>query len=79
MSKQVSVIVMSCQKCPYCRYDGHYDRSTDSGYDCKHDNGIGRIVDDYDANRGDWPAIPATCPLPDYEATEDIRSTIIKT
>lgn len=64
--------VFVCRDCPYCQYDGHYSRSRDSGYDCKHpDSDVGRIVDDQDIedwstkkNKKGWPPIPKECPLP---------------
>ena len=78
MSKQISVVVESCQECPYCRYDSDYGRSYDSGYDCDHPERPGdssrsskRIVDDWDVNNSNnpkpagWPPIPSWCPLSD--------------
>ena len=76
--KILTTQIYSCEVCPFCRYDGYYDRSRDSGYDCKHpDTPLGRIVDDWDVNNSNnpnpsgWPTIPSNCPLPDYvEPTE---------
>ena len=39
------IVAGSCHNCPYCRYDSYYSMSTDSGYDCEHEDG-GRIADD---------------------------------
>ncbi len=36
----------SCHNCPYMEYDSFYSMSTDSGYDCTHEDG-GRIANDY--------------------------------
>ena len=39
------IVTDSCHNCPYSRYDSYYSMSTDSGYDCEHEDG-GRIADD---------------------------------
>ena len=41
------VVPGSCYHCPYARYDSYYSMSTDSGYDCTHEDGDGRIASDY--------------------------------
>lgn len=39
----------TCHNCPHMRYDSYYSMSTDSGYDCLHeDSDYGRIADDYE-------------------------------
>jgi len=61
----------TCADCPYCRYNGDYGMSYDSGWDCENDEGeITRIVDDWEVNNSNnknpagWPEIPEGCPLP---------------
>jgi len=50
----------SCSSCPFCSYDPHYTRSTDSGYNCTHsDAPRERIADDsacngYNTAREKW-------------------------
>lgn len=68
MKKIINLVVESCSECPYCRYDGNYNRSRDSGYDCSQTGK--RIVDDWDVNNinnenpAGWPIqIPDSCPL----------------
>lgn len=56
----------SCDDCPYRKYNGDYGRSYDSGWDCRHDEGYFRIVDDKDNKKGKWPwdgPFPSKCPL----------------
>lgn len=73
MAKEIHIVVNSCIECPYCKYDGYYDRSHDSGYDCSHPNSpVNRIVDDWDVDNPNnkkpkgWPDIPEKCPLKNY-------------
>ena len=42
---EITLNITCCESCPYLEYDPYYDRSSDSGYDCKLDGR--RIVDDY--------------------------------
>ena len=69
--KKVVFEFEKCDGCPFCRYDGDYGRSYDSGYDCiKTDK---RIVDDGNYNNPNtksmWKKdpfkIPSWCPLED--------------
>ena len=41
------IVTDSCHNCPYSEYDSHYSMSYDSGYDCNHADGKGRIADDW--------------------------------
>jgi hypothetical protein len=65
--KKINLTIGSCKECPYCHYNGHYDRNRDSGYDCSET--MKRIVDDWDVandnnpNPAGWPDIPDWCPL----------------
>jgi len=78
MIKIVNVEVDTCSDCPYCHYDGYYDRSRDSGHDCS--LGDFRIIDDYEWDNTNNPKrlsltesgipIPKICPLPDKNYTE---------
>lgn len=43
----------TCYNCPFVEYDSHYGRSFDSGYDCNHEDGDGRIADDYQITQYD--------------------------
>lgn len=51
--KRVNVIVEdTCYGCPFCRYDGDYGMSYDSGWDCHNDEAPHyRIADEGDVNR----------------------------
>lgn len=76
--KQLEITIKSCCECPYCQYNGDYNRSHDSGYDCVHPEmkGRQRIVDDWDVSNSNnkhpkgWPEIPKECPLPDVLDTK---------
>ena len=82
MAKLLKKRIKSCQDCPYCRYDGHYSMSEDSGWNCEHDEGsANRIADDgavdeweqsRKKNKGPHPltVIPEGCPLPDAETID---------
>lgn len=70
--KRINLVVESCKDCPYSEYDGNYNISRDSGYDCGHYKAPYdcRIVDDsqikkssWNSNPEGWPEIPAWCPL----------------
>lgn len=67
----------SCDDCPFLRYDGDYGRSYDSGWDCHHEKGGFRIVDEggyKEREEKNWygtvecrigKPFPDRCPLPD--------------
>ena len=81
----MKIIIMeieSCSDCPYCRYDGYYDCSKDSGYDCSAKNK--RIIDDWDWDNHNNPnrlkkdfddgvdiPMPDWCPLQEKETTKN--------
>jgi hypothetical protein len=67
--KKIELYINTCSECPYCQYDPNYGRSYDSGYDCYHKNGSGRLVNDnywdkldYETKQKGIP-IPSDCPL----------------
>lgn len=75
MSKLLHMVITGCNQCPYCIYDGYYDMSSDSGYDCWHDNAPHiRLVDDgelklYEDHDGPsvLDGVPEWCPLPNND------------
>ena len=42
----IDKVISKCTECIYCKYDGYYDRSQDSGFDCNYNHGHKRIADD---------------------------------
>jgi hypothetical protein len=79
--KQIKLYVKTCSECPYCQYDSDYGRSYDSGYDCKHENGVGRIIDDWALNKNNsWGKIPipSDCPLKEVDEVVVNRINKIK-
>lgn len=73
MRRRLEMDIATCEECPWCKYDGYYSMSCDSGYDCTNPNAThSRLVNDSDVNskifynkkpKG-WPPIPDWCPLP---------------
>lgn len=82
--KKIELIVNTCSECPYCEYDGHYGMSYDSGYDCKHDKGSGRLVNDNYWDhlspeiRQKGIPIPSDCSLQDVGRKEKLEKLITK-
>ena len=70
--RQINLIVSSCSECPYCQYDGNYGISYDSGYDCIHRNGNGRLVDDHNWDKLDYETKQKGIPIPDNCPLEKI-------
>ncbi len=71
MRRRLEMDIATCEECPWCRYDAHYDMSRDSGYDCTNLKTVhSRLVDEWDVcNQNNkkpkgWPPIPDWCPLP---------------
>jgi len=61
--KRLSLVIKSCNDCPYFEYDAYYDMSRDSGYNC---NKVGkRLIDEYYHKPNKCVDIPDWCPLPD--------------
>lgn len=82
MSKILFLEITCCSQCPYLEYDSYYDMSTDSGWDCNHSNGKGRIIDDaelkmlkhHDGPKLPVDTVPDWCPLPDKSVITDNES-----
>lgn len=85
MPKILFLEITCCSQCPYFEYDFYYDIHTDSGCDCNHPNGKGRIIDEGELNAlkdHDGPvltagALPGWCPLPDKSDIVDVGSDIL--
>ena len=67
MIKRLSIDIESCADCPYCRYNGDYGMSYESGWDCEHDAAPirARIMDDEGSVVPVPCVLPAWCPLPE--------------
>ncbi len=83
--KKLELYLNTCSECPYCQYDGNYGISYDSGYDCNHDKGSGRLVNDnYWDNlnpeiRQKGIPIPSDCPLQDVGRKDKLEKILTKT
>lgn len=62
--KKIDLIVKNCFECPYIEYNSNYSRSYNSGFDCKHEQGPGRVIDDDAEIKGNRDTfIHEKCPL----------------
>ena len=82
--KKIELYIKTCSECPYCHYDSYYSMSRDSGFDCRHDKGSGRIVNDnywdhlsVDIRQKGIP-IPSDCPLENIGRKEKLEKIISK-
>ena len=80
----------SCHNCPYMEYDSFYSMSTDSGYNCTHEDGDGRIandcqIDQYEKKQKEaerLPLFPETVEdpnpmsIPDWCPLEDYKEDV---
>lgn len=48
ISRTLNLQIDTCYECPYCKYNGDYGRSYDSGWDCEY---LGRLCDDNEFQR----------------------------
>lgn len=87
MTKILFLEITSCSQCPYLEADFYYDMHTDSGWDCNHSDGEGRIIDEGELRaleHHDGPKLPADtvpdwCPLLDRSDIVALGSDIMAT
>ena len=79
--KKIGITVSNCSECPYCDYDGYYDCSRDSGYDCTLSDK--RIIDDWDWDNQNNPnrlnQKVKLIPIPEWCELKDVEEEQIKT
>lgn len=68
MTRKIDILVEGCDSCPLCVFDGYYDMTQDSGWDCVHPEGNFRIADEGKPSADGVEArigkpFPDNCPL----------------